>query len=734
MVGRVYKNSFEHISEELERLDLLIKIQKYKLKESAKNDKFRGLFISEQEINSILKDVNPESISEQEDSVNIEHLDNKITSLEEAINEKVKNSLTDGVYISLPHLSRLFNLTRFEEEVLIICLAPELDKKYEKLYAYLNDDVSQKKPTIDLIFQLTCKTKEEKIAARAFLSKQSTLFKYNILQMTDDEQSKITFPSCSIKLDERIVNFLLEVFVGDYSIEPFAKLLNPNEIVEELVSSVITSRLEPLIQSYMQGDDLGGKVVLNFFGPDGCGKKTTAQALCKKFGISILAVDCSEIISRDLPLETTLLKASREATISGAALYLDNFSPVFEKEDKTYPIPNSIAQVIRDFPWLAFVATQNPWNNEELLQESLFMGIGFSKPTYPERKLIWKSIILKAKGVSISDDIDLEMLANKFAFTPAQIIDAVNFARNLSLARSTDNAVLTMSDLSSSCRSVSNQGLVLLTKKIDPNYTWSDIVLPEKTIETLQDICNHVKNKQFVYHDWGFGKKFSLGKGLIVLFKGETGTGKTMASEVIANELDLDLYKIDLSSIVSKYIGETEKNLNKIFNEAESSNAILFFDEADALFGKRSEVKDAHDRYANVETNYLLQKMDEYEGIVILATNFQKNIDTAFTRRMNFIVDFPFPDSKHRIQIWKNSFPKEAVLEKDIDFKFLTNSIRLSGGNIKNIVVNSAFLAAQNSKCITMKDIIHAIKQEYQKMGKPVLKGEFGNYSELLEL
>jgi SpoVK/Ycf46/Vps4 family AAA+-type ATPase len=246
-------------------------------------------------------------------------------------------------------------------------------------------------------------------------------------------------------------------------------------------------------------------------------------------------------------------------------------------------------------------------------------------------------------------------------------------------------------------------------------------------------MCNYVKYQQIVYHDWGFEAKISLGKGLNILFSGVSGTGKTMAAEIIANELDLELYKIDLSCVVSKYIGETEKNLSAIFKEAESANAILFFDEADALFGKRSEVKDAHDRYANIEINYLLQKMEEHEGIVIMASNFPKNIDEAFTRRMHFSLEFPFPNEEDRLNIWEKIFPGQTPKSRDIDYKFLAKCFKISGGNIKNIALNAAFLAADNSGKVHMKNVIYAVKREYQKMGKLYSVKDFGKYASLLE-
>jgi len=221
-----------------------------------------------------------------------------------------------------------------------------------------------------------------------------------------------------------------------------------------------------------------------------------------------------------------------------------------------------------------------------------------------------------------------------------------------------------------------------------------------------------------VYGRWGFARKIAHGRGLNVLFSGPPGTGKTMAADILANDLYLPLYQIDLSQVVSKYIGETEKNLERIFSAAQSANAILFFDEADALFGKRSEVRDAHDRYANIEVGYLLQKMEEYEGVAILATNLRSHMDEAFVRRMQAIVEFPFPDETHRRRIWECLFPQEAPLADDVDFALLAREVKLAGGNIKNIGLAAAFYAAADGRAIAMDDLLRAVRREHQKLGR----------------
>jgi SpoVK/Ycf46/Vps4 family AAA+-type ATPase len=290
-----------------------------------------------------------------------------------------------------------------------------------------------------------------------------------------------------------------------------------------------------------------------------------------------------------------------------------------------------------------------------------------------------------------------------------------------------------MADLKNAARTQSQPRLTSLAKKITPHYTWEDIVLPSDRMAQLKEIANQVLYQHVVYEEWGLAKKSSLGRGVAALFAGQSGTGKTMAAEVIANDLGLDVYKIDLSGLVSKYIGETEKNLARVFEEASDTNAILFFDEADAVFGKRSEVRDSHDRYANIEVSYLLQKMEEYDGIVVLATNLRANLDEAFLRRMRAIVEFPFPEVEDRLSIWQRTLASTAPLDKDVDLRFMAQQFRIAGGNIRNIVLLGAFLAASEEKPIAMAHLIHAAKREYQKLGRLIAESDFGRWLEELE-
>ena len=318
---------------------------------------------------------------------------------------------------------------------------------------------------------------------------------------------------------------------------------------------------------------------------------------------------------------------------------------------------------------------------------------------------------LACRGIRPHDK-SVDSLATRFRLTPTQISAAVADAALRS------HGAPSRSALEAAARAQSGDALAAVTDKVDARATWDDIVLPPDAIAQLRELCDRVEQHDRVFNEWGFGRKLARGRGTSALFSGGSGTGKTMAAEVIANALGLDLYRIDLARVVNKYIGETEKNLNREFAAAESANAILFFDEADALFGKRSDVKDAHDRYANIEVSYLLQKMEEYDGIAILASNLADNLDEAFTRRLAFQVYFPFPEEAARLEIWRRAWPSAAQVARSLDREALARELKLAGGSIKNIALSAAFSAAANGGVIDKVHVAHAVRREYQKSGR----------------
>jgi SpoVK/Ycf46/Vps4 family AAA+-type ATPase len=735
-----YANNWEHLSDELRCLDLRIRLQALKQRNGqplTNSEQFKGLALSEEEINGLLNnDGTPfeDKGSLSPDDPEICQLTETLNQFSSEIQERRAASLKGGIYLSLPHLSHLFHLTLFEEQCLLICLAPELDIKYEKLYAYVQDDITRKRSSVDMVLNLLCYTMQEKLSARLVFDPQAPLLKYKLLQMADGSQDSSTpLISRFLKIDNRIVNFLLGFGQMDSRLESIARLVPAQaEPKQTTVSEDIQNRIKKFIHFYLSKEkSVRRNIIFHFHGHYGAGKEALAYNICQDIGLPLLIVDTEKITGGQTPFENITSLLGREAILQQAALCFKNFDHLLTDDEKHQFQLRLLLEALRTFSPLTFLLSSRSWKPQGSLKGDIFIEQEFSIPDYESRKGLWKNCL--NSHYTLAGDVDLNTLANKFRFTQGQIHDAINMAQNLACWRSPNDVEITMTDLYTACRAQSNFKLSALAHKIKAKYIWNDIVLPLDQKNQLREICNHVKYRHIVYGEWGFDRKLSLGMGLNVLFSGPPGTGKTMAAEVIANELKLDIYKIDLSQVVSKYIGETEKNLNKIFSEAQTSNAILFFDEADALFGKRSEVKDAHDRYANIEIGYLLQKMEEYDGIVILATNLRNNMDEAFARRIQFTIEFPFPDERERKLMWQGIFPENTPLAKDIDYDFLSEKLKITGGNIKNIALTSAFYAAKQAPEIEMSHIMLAAKREYQKIGKPFLKSDLGHYYKLTE-
>lgn len=721
-----YRNSIEHILAELERIDLLIQIQIRHARQLHQDDEFQGLYISEQEVDSLLAQpvgmprwalATPEGV--------VEDIRISLGQFRDRIDARKNASLHNGIPLCLATLAESFHLTSFDIDVVLICLAAELDLRYERLYAYLQDDVTKKRPSVDLALNLLCSSFSEKLNARERFGLASPLLKYQLISLSEDPaHPKASLLNRYLKLDERIVDYLLGRAEIDSRLSRQALLVEPKHTLANLILPAdLLTRLKMLFENHRNGER---GLNLYFQGPYGVGKRSTAGALCQLVGLKLLVVNGEQVPAADADADfaSMVRLIAREAALQGAAVYWHGFDSLVAAERRSHL--TLLLQELQDRRGVVFLAGETVWEPSDIPELPPFVRIEFPLPAYADRMLFWGTALHEIA----SADVDAAGLANKFRFTGGQIRDAALTARNLARRRDPQNVSINMIDLLEACRLQSNRKLATLATRIKPHYAWSDIVLPPDTLRQLREICNAVEFRSIVYDEWGFDDKLSLGKGLGLLFAGPSGTGKTMAAEIVAGELGLDLYKIDLSTVISKYIGETEKNLARIFAEAATSNAVLFFDEADALFGKRSEVRDSHDRYANIEINYLLQRMEEYEGTVILATNLRKNMDDAFVRRIQFTIEFPFPAADQRLAIWQRVWPKNMPRE-DLDLNFMARRFEISGGNIRNIALSAAFLGAEDGGCVKMKHLIRATWQEYQKMGKVVMEGEFGEYEHL---
>ena len=720
-----FASSIEHILVELERIDLLIQAQVARARQSHSQEELQGLYISEQEVDALLAQPMGVPRWAAPSGCAINDVQSALEKIRKESDVRITASLRHGEALRLVELAERFQLTRFDVDTVLICLAAELDLRYERLYAYLQDDVTKKRPTVDLVLNLLCPSFAAKLEARSRLDAEAPLCKQQILSLLEDPGNpKTPLLSRSLKLDERVVSYLLGRNEIDRRLLQYGTLIQPKRTLEDLIlPAELHQRLRMQVESCQHGHS-----ALNLYlqGPYGVGKRSLAEALCQSLGLKLLVIDGGYLLATagaDFAAAVRLIM--READLQNAGLYWNGFDNLLA--DEQYAFRKVLLHELQGRIGTVFLAGETTWEPADT-PGLRFVRIELPRPPYGERLRFWETAL---DGVS-SNDADPGELANKFQFTGGQIRDAAVTARNLAWQRNPEAAFATMADLLEACRLQSNRKLASLATNIKPHYSFEDIVLPADRLRQLQEICKAVEFRSLVYDEWGFDCKLSLGKGISLLFAGPSGTGKTMAAEILARELGLDLYKIDLSTIVSKYIGETEKNLSRIFSEAATSNAILFFDEADALFGKRSEVRDAHDRYANIEINYLLQRMEEYEGVVILATNLRKNMDEAFVRRIHATVEFPFPNAEDRLRIWQGVWPAQTPRE-DLDLNFMACRFEMTGGNIRNIALAAAFLGAEDGGCVQMKHLIRATWQEYQKMGKVIMEGEFGKYAEMAQ-
>ena len=685
------------------------------------NRDLRGLYISEQEIEDVKQ--RQGGVAEPDEKVDLRAPDGAMKKLQGMVtrsSHRCEESLKANVRLRLLDCQKRFRLCDFERDVLLLGLMSEVDLKYEKIFGYIHDDITKKRPSVELALKLFCSTLREKIKARCFFMPKAALLSNRLMRIIEDSNHpQQALISKTFKVEEGVVNYLLE---SDGLTQFPAGVIGFQVPRWEIKSLPIPDTLRRAITEWAKNPKLTLEPIFYFQGPYGVGKQITAEALFREKNLKTLIIDGSICAKKERQdLDQLVMWAIRETKIQRAGLLLREVDEFLDGEREQEL--RRIVGMMYDQRIPVVLTGCKSWEFVDCAKSPVFLRYDFPRPGFRERLGYWRQTLSNAGcGEGL---YDLEDVANRFRLTYGQIEEGRIIAQNIARRRRSESTPIVTGEIYEACRMNSNRKLYSLAQHIKPRYSWEDIVLSPDRLRQLEEIVHFVKYRGTVYDLWGFDRKLSLGKGLNTLFAGPSGTGKTMAAEVIAHELELDLYKIDLSKIVSKYIGETEKNLARIFEEAATSNAILFFDEADALFGKRSEVKDSHDRYANIEVGYLLQKMEEYEGIVILATNFRKNLDEAFVRRMHMTIDFQYPGHKERQEIWEKVWPVSTPLNQDIDLEFMATRFQLSGGNIKNVAIGAAFLAMEDGREIAMRHLLHATRREFQKMGKVLSEEEF---------
>ena len=739
-----FQNSREHLHAELACLDLIIQREVWRWRQinapdPQGGDEFRGLYVSEAEIDAILNGVYPgsERVAREASGQDVERAFGE--AIERASGEIMLRKAAAGergISLWLERLRETFDLTPFDMSALLIALAPEIDLRYERLYAYLQDDVTRKRPSVSLVLNLLCATPDDQLDARSRFWADAPLLRYQLVALLQDPAN--TSPPLLahyIKPDPRIAEYLLageqqhslderlrdlcDVQHPDIGLDG---LLLPEEVQAELAHLTFQSR----DGARSKGQQRCTLIILQ--GERGTGKFQAAQAACTAWRQPLLLVHLQRLLAQERHFADLARRVAREAYLTGAALYWRGYDALIAEhhDGSTDPARHreTLHAILSDLPVISFLPLEDVERQADrtLLRAPRLVRIRFPYPAYPLRRALWDNTLAPYGPLP---QVNVTDVAGRFRLTEGQIAEAVLDAHHRADQRPSDRREITADDLFAAARARTSEQLRGQAKKVEPRHDWEDLVLPEDQVAQLHELCDQLKYRHIVLGEWGFDNKMSTGKGLNALFAGPSGTGKTMAAEVIAGELGLDLYKIDLSTVMSKYVGETEKNLERIFCAARNSNAILFFDEADALFGKRSEVRDAHDRYANVEISYLLQRMEEYEGLVILTSNLSQNMDEAFVRRMHFTVEFPYPESDARRHIWQIVFPQETPLTPQVDLNLLAERYRLTGGNIRNVALTAAFLAARDGGVVCMHHLLWAARREYQKMGRLADEHEF---------
>jgi ATP-dependent 26S proteasome regulatory subunit len=586
---------------------------------------------------------------------------------------------------ALEMLCTFFGLSPFERDVLLLCAGMELDSRFPGLVAASGA----------LTFSLALAGLPD--AHWSAITPAAPLRYWRFIELAAGP----SLTQSPLRIDERILHYLTGTGYVD---DRLAGYLEPVRATGDLVPSH-RAVVEQIVSAWSRVLDGVPLPVIQLYGMDALARQQVAVAAGRTFGLSVSSMRADTLPENPAEAGALLHLWEREAILGNQLLYLNC-------EDADSPRPLRRMENTR-FPLILSSRERVPFQGRPVL------SLEVHRPAQPEQRDLWQRSLGEA-AAGLNGRLD-SLVAN--FDLDAQSIESIS------------GSVLQMGAASGeelgdalwrTCRTRTDPRLGELAQRIQPMATWDDLVLPETQTQILREVAVHIRRRMVVYDAWGFAAKSSRGLGISALFSGVSGTGKTMAAEVLANDLRLDLYRIDLSQVVSKYIGETEKNLRRVFDTAEEGGAILLFDEADALFGKRSEVKDSHDRYANVEVSYLLQRMEAYRGLAILTTNLKEAIDTAFMRRIRFVVQFPFPDAAQRAEIWRRVFPAQTPTSS-LDAERLAR-LAVAGGNIRNIALYAAFLAADEDQPVRMSHLLRAARAEYAKLEKPLSEAEIGGW------
>jgi hypothetical protein len=698
-----------HILKRLELVEARVRaaVARRRTTDPETDDRFRGLYISQTHVDRLLADRSAPAAPDPATAQAREEIEAAADAAEKA-----------GADLRLRRLARNFRLDEIDLELLLIAMAPDVDARFERLYGYLQDDVSRRRASVGLGLEL-CGLPSSGAFARSRLAPGAPLVDEYLVLVEESERPVLTR---SLRVPDRVTAHLLGSDIPDPTVAALAYECEPS--TSDHAAMLVRWMRDPSefpsrsvgfqIPSPSGGGQGGGRLAYIRERPGASGAGLASSAFTQ-IGRPTLGLDLERLRSDDDPTMVAALTA-REAGLTGAGVVAGPVEVLFAKG-----LP--AVRAFSEMPALVVLVGARSW--DPAWARDVPFVCEAPVPDVVQRAELWRRNL----NGDTPPGLDLAGAMAQFRLTAEQVQRAARAARMEAHAR---EVPLDEDKLKAGARAQNAAGLERLARRIQPAVGFKDLVLPSDTMAQLKELLTRARYREQVLDVWKMGGPSSRRRGLTALFAGPSGTGKTMAAEVLASELGLDLYTVDLATVVDKYVGETEKNLDRIFAEAERVNGVILFDEADALFGKRSEVSDAHDRYANVEVAYLLQRMELFEGIAILATNLRANLDEAFTRRLDALVDFPDPEEEYRRRLWERSLGTTMPRDANLDLDFLARAFKLSGGAIRNIVVAAAYAAAKEQRAMSMADLIRATHREYIKMGLLTVESEFGPYYQLL--
>ncbi len=587
-------------------------------------------------------------------------------------------------------------------QLLLLTLAPELDLRYERVFGWLHDDITRRQPSVQLALELLAPEPAARLRLLPMLTAAGPLRRLGLIHARPHAVGEAQLRH-ALRPAPGLLSWLSGHVSMDSSIHACVERRAPDPALAHTLC--LAPPVSAALARWREAAARGARLAINLHGRDGVGRRSLAAALCGGLGRPLLIVDGARAASLGDDDHADLLALlARAARLEAAAVAWVLAEPARPFLAPLQPVD------------LLFVITAGPWQ-PELASPGIpaIAELHVPVPELSAREALWQAVLPD------SSPEPRRAAADNFRFTPRQIQAAAVTARGLADGRGA--AAPDLGDLLLACRRHATPKLGALAAPITTAHRWDDLVLPPEPAAQLQDVVRRVHQRSLVLDRWGFG--LAGARGLAALFAGAPGTGKTMAAAIVARACARDLYCIDLSQVVSKYIGETEKHLEALFAEAEAADVALFFDEADAIFGKRGAIREAHDRFANIEVGFLLQRIERFPGLVILATNLRKNIDAAFLRRLQVIVEFPAPDVASRARIWKQVWPAAAPVDPGVDPVLLAERFDLSGGQIRNIALGAAYAAAHEGTTITLRQVLDAVRAEYRKLDKLVREDSF---------